>query len=290
MKKTWISFDNIGFYLFVLAGLVLVPTLSGWLGDILRDCLNGKKQGPWDIHLLWFSGVALIFFALFTAFKGKRLIPAKVVEQREKMPPRKAVIALLSSCNMLSKREKGGTTRWYVRLEQGPDNEEIDITDYTLDEFVKDRRRLGSWQQTLRAAAHHGETLEELILIGSKGEKGSGSQLPLAAEFFRHFLPETKVIYGENSGGTILPWTADFENMRELVSLINQVHKFLIANHYRDEDLVIDVTGGQKTASIAAAMVTLNRQNLLFQYVGTGEHIDRVYGFDVKTRPIADNV
>jgi hypothetical protein len=37
---------------------------------------------------------------------------------------------------------------------------------------------------------------------------------------------------------------------------------------YDEDDIIIDVTGGFKTASIAGAMVTLNR-HVCFQYVGT---------------------
>ena len=47
----------------------------------------------------------------------------------------------------------------------------------------------------------------------------------------------------------------------------------------KDEDIVIDVTGGQKTTSIAGATITFNTR-VTFQYVQT-RHPFEVYAYDV---------
>lgn len=62
----------------------------------------------------------------------------------------------------------------------------------------------------------------------------------------------------------------DFENLEDLYSNFNNVIQEVTQRlGYAQSDVMIDVTGGQKTTSIAAALVTLHRPPIEFQYVST---------------------
>lgn len=126
-----------------------------------------------------------------------------------------------------------------------------------------------NWEQLLRAIHPHRSCLKRLYLLGSapgsnpEVDPGSHRELELCKAFLQHYLPaeETDII--------IWPHAMDFEDVKE-------VRDQLIAVIQHDEDehggsdqgLCIDITGGQKPASIAGTVVTLNRRATI-QYVQT---------------------
>ncbi|MBI5780573.1 MAG: hypothetical protein HZA65_02745 [Rhodocyclales bacterium] len=57
--------------------------------------------------------------------------------------------------------------------------------------------------------------------------------------------------------------------MNEIISLLNDLVNEAKEDGYQEKDIMIDITGGQKTASVAGALVTLHHSELEFQYVGT---------------------
>ncbi|MCX8018379.1 MAG: hypothetical protein N2690_10835, partial [Rhodocyclaceae bacterium] len=65
----------------------------------------------------------------------------------------------------------------------------------------------------------------------------------------------------------IAPGNVDFEDLSSSVVALRLAIQSCGA---KPRDIVIDVTGGQKTASIAGALVTLDNRDLIFQYVPTG--------------------
>jgi len=118
----------------------------------------------------------------------------------------------------------------------------------------------------LRAVAPHESKLRRLYLIGSDkgeqaGEPGSTSQLSLCREFLQPYLPKVEIIQW--------PAAADFE---DVVSL-DETLRDLLAREDSDgrglHTLCVDITGGQKPASIAGAIATLDNR-VTIQYVQTG--------------------
>ena len=77
----------------------------------------------------------------------------------------------------------------------------------------------------------------------------------------------------------------DVESLRnEYEALIEKAKR----ENYTEDDIILDATGGQKTASIAAAMTTFRYRKLKFQYVDTGgnntvQAYNIVAGFSSKT-------
>ena len=120
---------------------------------------------------------------------------------------------------------------------------------------------LWNWQQFLRALATHGcdgkTRLKRLYLMGSKE---SATDLPQCKGIAEQYFSNIEVSCYE------MP--IDFENVEEVMGGFSRIVKAERGKNTPDRDIVIDVTGGQKTASIAAALITLTSK-ITFQYVQT---------------------
>jgi len=130
--------------------------------------------------------------------------------------------------------------------------------------------------------------LKQLVLIGFLCEKDSGTQeqMDLARAFFEQWFPGTIVIHGspDRAGDAYdSRWQANFENLHDLGNLLNNILNKHRKSGYQDRDIIIDCTGGYKVTNIAAALDALRLEELMFQYVATGEHAGKITGFNVAT-------
>ncbi len=132
-----------------------------------------------------------------------------------------------------------------------------------------------NWQQLLRAIAPHRHKLRRLHLLGSPGSGGSFNHLPLCKNILAPYLPEAKIIAAEEP--------TDFEDFNALVRCMRRIIDQEKDAGMKEQDIVIDVTGGIKTASIAGASITFN-SSVTFQYVQTFPPND-VYAYDVMYQP-----
>ena len=275
----------------LLVLLSLVPILSGWLGDIGRDWINGTLPSARDCVLLMLAVVIILLFAYYLAHKSQQYLSVQKIKQSDKVKLRKVVITMLSPIKkplqLIYPADDGEPSAWMLTTPE----KEISLLGLTLDDVVHkeaDMLRL-PWQQTLRAAHHHNEKLEKLVLIGSSGKTGSGTQLELAHDFFSYYFPDKVSIMGADIEGKKfdLEWQADFENLDDLRELLAKTLKTLQKEGYKQKDIVIDCTGGQKTASIAGVLMTLDKPDLACQYVRTdgGDNTGKVLGFDAVNEP-----
>jgi hypothetical protein len=274
MKRT------IGVWSLVILLLCVLPILAGWAGDVLKSWLIGEKVTVVEWCLFIAAAVLLPLFAAIVVAKGRKLMPTRMVEQAPQLTARRVVIALLSPCNNLRRNPRGDG--WEVIKADGS---VTCLKGVSLEQMVRSDSGLPqwTWQQTLRAAYHHRDQLEKLVLVGSRGGSGADEQLGLAYAFFSSHFPGRVEILGRSVNGAKHDphWQADFEDLAGLLYLLRSLlGRLESTNIYRDADIVIDCTGGFKTASIAAALVTLDRPELIFQYVGTGEHAGRVLAFN----------
>ncbi|HEX7241942.1 MAG TPA: hypothetical protein VF263_16790, partial [Longimicrobiaceae bacterium] len=142
-----------------------------------------------------------------------------------------------------------------------------------------------SWQQFLRALRPHQETLKHVYLIGSRDipgppggpdSPGSYASLADAERLIRAYVPPGAVIHRVRCA-------VDFQSLRELQECVAGAVSLLLAQGLRKEDVLVDVTGGQKTASIAGALITLN-SNVTFQYVQTNWPFDTLeYDLEIRS-------
>ena len=133
-----------------------------------------------------------------------------------------------------------------------------------------------NWQQLLRAlrALKDSSTLKYIYLIGSSSSpdsKGSYDWLEPCKALIGNYFPETGVVKYEKP--------VDFENLRDLMDAINAIIQIAKEEGAQERDIIIDVTGGYKTASIAAALATLHNK-VTFQYVQTNPPYE-VFAYDV---------
>lgn len=123
-----------------------------------------------------------------------------------------------------------------------------------------------NWQQILRGLIPHKNKLGVLFIIGSKdGKRLKGSFLSLsgAEKLIKQYLPDLRI---EKYNKAI-----DFENFEELIKCLNETISTIKQSGFSERDIIIDVTGGQKTTSIAGAAITFNNEDIVFQYVETNE-------------------
>ncbi|MBK7675744.1 MAG: hypothetical protein IPJ27_13840 [Candidatus Accumulibacter sp.] len=132
------------------------------------------------------------------------------------------------------------------------------------------QREKFAWEQLLRAIREHLPRLQRVILIGSSGTNGTAASFDACRQMIAHYFPGLVQ-------ASIQARTASFEALDDLLGVYR---KIIVEEAQRKGDVMIDVTGGTKVVSIAAAMVTLEHPEIEFQYVET-EGEKRVRTFNV---------
>ncbi len=160
----------------------------------------------------------------------------------------------------------------------------VKVKGKSLDEDINELEKLKSknpynywnWQQILRGLQPHQSSLKQVYLIGS--DKSSNyyerAEKLIKSYFIGRDIPVQK-----------LEQPVNFEDFSKMVWSIKKAVDIFKKSGIKEGDIIIDVTGGQKTASIAAAAVTLNSE-VTFQYVQTAGRDGKyeVLAYDVIVR------
>lgn len=254
-------------------GLILT---QGWFAD----GIEGNKLFPWwsggfqcDATCgpcFWILEIVLLVISLSCAlilFQRRRtFLPLQSIRHRGKVDPHQVVVLTISY----------NSWKWTpTKLER--DKGEPCMLPNDLPGSLQAMAVLGdrekfTWEQMLRALAVHQPELQRVILIGSKGKNGTVGKFEDCKEMIRHYFPlkESQIELRE----------ADFDSLEELLEIYRAV---IEEERRRKRHLMIDVTGGTKVVSIAAAMVTLDHPEIEFQYVDTGGE-KRAHSFNVITK------
>jgi len=289
------EWEKIRFYVGGLILFLLMPLASGWFVNATGEIfVHGQYSDElirrWTV--LFVIGVLLLFVGLKIArILYERLIPAQVEVIKGPLEQRKVVIAFLSTIGTPSERaeekikehvDEEGMRGWAIKGNRGES-----VVVRTLQDWVNcdPMQRLTSWQQLARSIYYHwnGGSLELVILVPSKSQKsiesdgpeGSVREAPLACRVFEDLLNASKptkrkvrVIHCPQEG-------VDFENLQEVMDGLERAitlaksKEFTKEQDIKEQDMVIDITGGLKTTSIAGALKTLDRPDLIFQYIPT---------------------
>jgi hypothetical protein len=254
------------------------------LGSLCADCVQGTQlvSGwlPGLPQLMGFSPLSFRWVSLFiigTAFLGsfcylyyhrQMFQSIRTLSQATLVKSRPCLIILLTKSNrndVVFSDEPGKVS---VAGNKLPEDLQLAIS--ALDGLK------WNWQQLLRGLVPHKQKLRHVYLVGSKGvadgEQGSFVELWNASSLIKLFFPEVEV--------DIYPAPVDFEDFEEMTECLENAIDFFKNGGVKEQEIVIDVTGGFKTASIAGAVMTMNRKTT-FQYVQTLNPFE-VRGYDVE--------
>jgi hypothetical protein len=265
---------------------ILVVAAVAVSGNLIATGIHGEPLfvhwSPCMASYQWYSLalVCLVFIAatgtLFNIARHRlrfsNLAPQDVI-------PRPVVVYFLST---LSHKLEFTDSKAKVTQESKDSTITVELTG-DLDNDIKalDKISRWNWQQLLRGLRLHRSDLKHVFLIGSKddsrGRPGSQNSIQQAIKLLKWYFPDVIVT------GTETATAVDFEDFRVLTRFMNGVIALYKGKGYREDDIVVDVTGGQKTASIAGAIVTLN-SGVQFQYVSTVDP-DKCMAFNISYTP-----
>jgi hypothetical protein len=244
--KHWLPWLLAYFFAFLF-----LPVASNWLSDWGAEVMSP----PWRAL---FAAILLLAGFFVAVVFGKKLI-APTLKTLPTRQPREILIAFLSDDSNIVWTDGKVTFK-------SSDGTLVPIE--SLEAWTASTERLGSWQQIARAVRAHlagvdSPRLGKLILIGSRDRKNQGTvqKLDQAVEIFKHLLAPHGVVVEAFAGNA-----PDFEELEDVTRALQRAYEQAGA---KPGQIVIDVTGGQKTASIAAAMFTLDKRDLVFQYIST---------------------
>jgi len=211
-----------------------------------------------------FMGTSIFLYHNRQAFSLARSLSRHLCEPH-------AVLILLVSPTRPTLAQTAPRFPLYITDDRG---NSVELTGISLADDIKALDAImWNWQQLLRAIVPHvhDATLQRLHLIGSPGVGGSFEQLPLCQQVLARYLPQVQIV----------PERApvDFEDFNALVRCMQRIIQDEKRRGMSERDIIIDVTGGIKTASIAGASITFNSQ-VMFQYVQTQPPYE-VYAYDV---------
>lgn len=247
--------NNISWYAFGYATLLLLAI--GWIPDGVSDFFDCKWQ-QWS----WFQCLGCIYKIIFSLliiifFRWRILKSIKYqvkIAVNQSSPHAVSVLGLFLSpvAKTTSEQEK----------EMAIIASAISNKSLSSGFFVGKR-----WEMPLKAIDYHKSRLSKVLLFTSSGAHGTSIMHGLFKNIVQYLYPGT-IVEEVKSGGI------DFENVEDV---FNAVEDFYLSNdNVMKSDILIDITGGQKTNSVAAAIATL-ATGRNFQYISTETKDVRVF-------------
>jgi hypothetical protein len=120
-----------------------------------------------------------------------------------------------------------------------------------------------NWEPLLRSLRDHRQTVRSVYLLGSEGDKGSYREADIACDLLRGYFPDSPL--------TVQVWDKPlpFEDVEHLEKALRGLIEKVTTGGTPLDRICVDVTGGQKTTSVAGVLATL-KTPVLNQYVQPG--------------------
>jgi len=246
-----ISNPNFGSFLF----LVFFLSSLGWMSDsvfvLVQSSLGNVNFPGWSYLLLGISPFFLVTSWGWLRWKSAKQHKVRLRAASKEVEPHEGVILFLSNIRNPAQIEK---------LKAGDPS-------VLEDAFF-------SWKMCQRGLEKHRDSLRNIWVICS--HESAGQFQWFVSLFSTQFEHVEFIRVGGEDG-------LDFENMEEIVSAIEEVLHVL--PHDMDEsEVIIDITSGQKSNSVAGALVTLADPCREFQYVQTNEPYEvKTYAYHITT-------
>ncbi len=251
-----------------LIPLTLTVITGNWLADEMKFLINETILSKSKILTLVVSTIIFVISLLWLYSYRKSFLGIRTL-QEVKMRPMEGLIILLSTPT-----PEPETYSFPMTIKRSNGNE-VTLKGEYLEEDIEALNTIKwNWQQILRAIKPHKDKLKYLYLIGSKDSeniKGSFSDLDKAEFFIKRYFPYITIIKSDNP--------VEFENLEELLKVIYRAIRHLKNQGLEEDEIIVDITGGQKITSIAGAVVTMNSR-VRFQYVQTNRPFE-VIAYDL---------
>ena len=247
--------------LFTFLVFVFLSLSAGWIPDGLSEIISAGFFHDGN----WVRGVFLLVLGLLIlgglALLGYRYSVEAQYDVFEDFPDRKQVLVPFLST------ARGDEKTIMEDIEK---LRELSSVEEKI-ERVNELPSIKSWRMPLEAIKYHRPKLKKVVVITSdKSSKHFGS-----------FKELVKEVFGEDISGILIERKVkSFEDIKSLFDTLNKVYEELRKDHLRDRDVIIDITGGQKTSSVAAAFMTAYYNDREFEYVSTEDY--KVKSYDVR--------
>jgi hypothetical protein len=146
---------------------------------------------------------------------------------------------------------------------------------------------MASWRMAYEAIAMQMKELQLSKLIVIASADASGAKLDGSFRFFDTFqtsmskltdLPIEKICLAAGCLQGV-----DFENAEKLYQVMEEIYADLARKGYKNEEIIMDITGGQKMPSILGGVVTLVEGRRL-QYVSTRDY--KIHEYDITFKAV----
>lgn len=248
---------NIWAILFVLS----ISLALSWFPDGLANLIE-KRFSLGVIKL----SVALVIITVTWLVLKKYIVSQKIEVICEEPTPVRALAIFLSTLILYGEKKNRTSPQELIdTLTQLVTH--TDFNNQNIEEILADT----SWEIPLIVIRHHAPTLEYLYVITSEGDRGTTHQVELFTKTVNALFPKVKVIELVKGG-------VDFEDVKAVFQAVERFYTEVSAKGIKQENALVDITGGQKTTSVAGAIATL-ATGRRFQYVSTESK--RVLAYDV---------
>jgi hypothetical protein len=256
-----------------ILSVVLFLMAIGWAGDSLFEWLSdlgiwlkdGEVKDWWPWHRLIAVGfmAATIGVVSWLARKAEAHFRPRVLADAT---PAQAEGLIL-----------------YLSALRGPDLAQLEAARPGPDSLDAFRRDLGNlnWRMPLEAIAYHLPRLRQVVVISSAHVDGSRKQFPTFKELVGRLFPgaELRVQDVAELDSRYDPGL-DFNDVEKVAAATDDAYVRLRETGLRADRILIDITGGLKTNSIAGAAVAL-AEGRRIQYVSNAYEVlayDVTYG------------
>ena len=244
LAETFLGKKNFTWWALLYASLLFI--VAGWLPDGFAELFRGE----------WFESsyklAASLVILFYIGYELKNALKHEGrIEVISKEPSHAKVIAIFLS--PLFRKLK-------------PEDIQKNLTEENLS---KEMLNGSEWEMPIKAIEFHSP--EVLYILTSKGANGTHNLVHLFKGVIERLFPSLKAI-------ELKPGGIEFEDIKEVFDSIEGLYEEVKKNGFKEDDIIVDITGGQKTNSIAGSIATL-ALGRKFQYVSTRDK--RVLSYDV---------
>jgi hypothetical protein len=265
----------LGILLVMAAGLTL-EVLAVSIDHAVERWIDGEsiKAGHWWFIVICSALVFILSGVIWFEQHVFRSLWVRYSIKSDAMPkPYLVIFISRQDClkNLADIPEDGKLSLADIKLERKNLLDEAELIGRSLE-------KQWSWEMILRAIHPHLSVLKRIYLIGSKEsqgkeglEPGTFAQKEMLCRFLAPYLVAAgKAATPSGAASMIVSWSkpVDFESFEDVHQTLESIRNELAEELNEEDELCVDITGGQKPTSAAAGLFTVNK-GVVIQYVQT---------------------